>query len=159
MTDKPTPPTPAELDTLAEEYNAAREMYLQSTLATKDLQQQMELRADKLKEAVKLFGQQYAEKSKLLHGVKFEIMCSYAQTSAIDAVAVEQFRGELQKAKQTRLLGKMFEKSVRYTLRSQASEIVRGEKLTAKLRSLWARCIVLKDIAPKLTVREKEKAA
>jgi hypothetical protein len=108
---------------------------------------------------VRQFGSAHAEKSKLLHGLTLEVMATFGSSSSIDGAAVETFRLALVKAKQSRLLKRIFEKTIRWTLAPQASTLLRAEhdagKLPNKLFMLFARCSVPKDLTPKLVVRPK----
>lgn len=75
---------------------------------------------------VEEFGSAHAEKSTLLHGISYEIMATFGMTTSIDAAAAERFAHALRLAKQTRLLNKIFQQTVRYTLAADASSIVRS---------------------------------
>ena len=57
-------------------------------------------------------------------------------------------------AKQTRLLNKIFEQSIRYTLTAEASSIVRSVALSKPLLSLFAKCQMTKPRTPTLKVRQ-----
>jgi hypothetical protein len=148
-------PSPAELDQVAKQYLDLKDKVMTAKLAYAELQQEMELKGESLKDTVAKFGSAHAEKSKLMHGLAYEVVVTFGQTVSIDAVAVDRFRHELVMNKKTRLLKKLFEQTVRWTLNPQASEIVRGEKLSDKLRSLFAKCQVMKERTPSLSVREK----
>ena len=75
----------------------------------------------------------------------------------MDGAAVERFRQELVKAKQARLLKKVFEKTTRWNLSPMASVIIKAEKkLSNKLLALCAQCAVTKAKKPSLTVRPKK---
>jgi len=151
-------PTPAEIDQAAKEFLALRDNYLQAKLAATEAQQQMELKSELLKDLVEKHGGPHAEKSKIVHGVNYECVVTFGQMVSVDAVAVENFRAALKEAKQTRLLKKIFDVVERVTLKPGASQIVRGEKLSAKLLNLFAKCEVIKAKTPSLQVRLKEAA-
>jgi len=151
--------TPAEIDQHAKEYLKLEEECLKAQKTLIEAKNNLELKEEFLKGVVAQFGGPHAQKAKILYGAEMELMCKYSQYSNIDSAAVETFRDALRKSKQARLLSKVFEKTIRWTLKSEASDIVRGSKLTTKLQALWAKCIVLKDRNPSLTVRPKEKAA
>lgn len=155
---KPLAPSPEEIDFAAKEYVGLRAKYLEAKKFSVELENQAELKGEILRDLVAQFGGAHAEKSKILHGAELEIMCTYSQYSSVDAAAVENFRDALRKSKQARLLSKIFEKTIRWTLKSEASEIMRGSKLTTKLQALWGKCILLKDRNPSLVVREKQRA-
>ena len=147
--------TPAEIDKQAKEYSDLKEKVLTAKLALRDLEQQLTLKEEELIKSVEEHGSAHAQKSKLLHGVKMEIVATYSQRTQIDAQAVETFREELGKAKQSVLISRMFEKDIRWNLKQGASEIIRRSTLSQKLQALWGKCIVLKDCKPSLQVREK----
>jgi len=151
--------TPAEIDLHAKQYLELQGKLDALEKARVEIKNQLELKADYLKDLVLKLGGSHAEKSKIIFGVDYELMCTKSQYTWIDSAAVETFRDALRKSKQARLLNKVFEKTIRWNLKSEASDIVRGSKLTTKLQALWAKCIVLKDRNPSLTVRAKEKAA
>lgn len=148
-------PTPAELDTQAKKYEDLKEQVLQAKLAYSDLQTQLEAQSAILVDLVTKHGGAHAEKSKILHGVKFEALCTYGQTVKIDPAAVETFRLALVEADKPRLLTKMFEKRIAFALNPQASVIIRSEKLSDELTALWAKCELIQPKAPVLKVREK----
>ena len=154
-----TAPDPSSIDLRAKRFLELKEKVLQAKLAVRDAEQQMSAEEELLKEWGRKYGGAHAEKSKLLHGLAYEVMVTFGQTVSMDGVAVEALRTALQEQKQTRLLKKIFEQTVRWTLNPQASEIVRSSRLSDKLRSLFARCQVVKERAPSLTVRLKERAA
>ena len=149
-------PAPEAIDRQLRTYRELLERYKAAKSLAVELENQVEIHAEIIKDLVTKYGSSHAEKSKLLHGLQYEAMCTYSQYASIDAAAVETFREALRKSDQSRLLSKVFEKTIRWTLKSEASEIVRGSKLTTKLQALWAKCIVLKDRNPSLQVREKE---
>jgi hypothetical protein len=151
--------TPAQVDKYAKEYLDLKDQVLQAKFALTELQQQLELKAEIVKSYVESYGSAHAEKSKIVHGLKYEAVMTFGQSVSIDAAAVETFRDELRKSKQVRLLGKLFEKRISFALNPEASKIVRGSTLSDKLRSLFAKCEVIKPRTPTLQVREKEKAA
>lgn len=148
-------PTPAEVDDACRQYSELKDQLEQARLAASEIAEQVTLAGDCLRHLVGKYGSAHAEKSKLLHGLKYEAMCSYGQEVKIDASAVEQFRIALTKAGQPGLLRRLFEKTVRWTLKAQASEIVRSSDLPDKFRALYARCEVINAKTPVLKVREK----
>ncbi len=151
----PTAPTAAQVDALAKEYKALEDAYFEATLASKAALEPLEKKKDELRELVAKFGSAHAEKSKLLHGIAFEIMATFGTSTSIDAAAVELFRLALVKAKQARLLKKLFEKTVRWTLNPTAAVIVKSEKLSKSLLALYSQCEVVKAKTPSVQVREK----
>jgi hypothetical protein len=152
-------PTPVEVDQLSKEYLELKDKLFTAQLTVTEISEKMVSKAEALREMTSQFGSAHSEKSKLLHGLGYEVMVSFGQTVTIDAAAVETFRDALRKAKQVRMIGKLFEKTIRWSLHPKASEIIRGSTLSDKLRSLFAKCEVVKATTPKLQVRPKEKAA
>ena len=150
-----TAPTPHEIDQAAKKYAELKEQTLQQKLAYSDCQQQLETQAELLRDLVGKFGGAHAEKSKLLHGLKFEVLCTYGQEVKIDAAKVENFRLALVEAKQPRLLTRIFEKTIRWTLKPQASQIIRSDNFPEEYRALFADCEVITAKTPALKVREK----
>jgi hypothetical protein len=159
MSEARVAPNPQEIDKLSKEYLELKDKLFTAQLAAGEISQQVTLKGELLKQMVSDFGSAHAEKSKLLHGLKYEAMATFGQTVSIDAAAVETFRDALRQAKQVRLLGKLFEKTIRWSLNPEASKIVRGSTLSKKLVDLFAKCEVVKSRTPTLQVREKEKAA
>lgn len=152
-------PTPAEIDELAIEYLELNKKAVDAALAATAAVQLARDKGEVLREMVGRAGSAHAAKSKILFGVEFEAMCTYAQSSSVDSAAVETFRRELKKSAKSRIISKIFERTVRWTLRAEASDVIRGSRLSEKLSSLWAKCIVLTDKTPKLDVRPRKKAA
>ena len=148
-------PTPALVDELAKQYLELKDKLFQAQLEVRALQEPLDIKAAELREVVRQYGSAHAEKSKLLHGISHEIMCSFGQSVSIDAAAVETFREALVKSKQVRLLKRLYEKTVRWSLSPQASAIIREFTLAPKLSRLFAACQVVKDKTPTLTVRSK----
>ena len=101
------------------------------------------------------FGSVHAEKSKLLHGINYEIMATFGMSMSIDAAAAERFAIALRDAKQTRLLNRIFDQQIRYTLTADASSIIRSSDLSQPLLALYSACQVTNPRAPILTVRRK----
>lgn len=149
------PLNPTQFDKAAQEYLAIKEQVFNAKLALRELEQQLETKGELIKIEVENFGGAHRDKSKISHGLKYEAVVTFAQEIRQDAAAIEVFRAALKTADQSRLLNKLFDKSIRWTLNPQASEIIRGTKLSSKLQALWANCIVLKDRNPSLQVREK----
>lgn len=150
------PPFAHDLDKHAKEYLALKESYLQATLAAKAAGELLEKKGDELKQLVTEFGSAHAEKSKILHGVGYELVVTYGSSVVIDGQALEKFRLGLVAAKQARLLKRIFDKTIRWTLSPNAAAIIRGEqKLSKPLLALYAQCEVVKPRTPLLQVREK----
>lgn len=150
-------PTPAEIDALAKEYLELKDQALEKSAAAGAALQLVSDKGQILQDLIAACGSAHAEKSKIVYGLEFEAFATYSQFSSVDSAAVDTFRDALKKSAKTFLIGKMFEKSVRWTLRSEASTIIRGFRLSPKLSALWGRCILLKDKKPTLTVRPRQK--
>lgn len=107
-------------------------------------------------ELVRECGGAHHEKSKILHGIEWEMMATFGQSTTQDVAAIERLRIALVKAKQARLLRKLFQKDIRWTLNAGAATIIKGEKLSAKLMALVLECSVTSDRTPTLEVRKKK---
>jgi septal ring factor EnvC (AmiA/AmiB activator) len=152
-----TVPTQPDVDKLAEEYQSLEKEFDRAEGELKAAAKKLDEKADELIRLVTSFGSAHAEKSKLLHGIRFEIMSTYGISTSVDGAAVERFRLELVKAKQARLLKKIFEKTVRWNLSPVASVIIQAEKkLSNKLLALYSQCTVTKPKKPSLIVRPKK---
>jgi hypothetical protein len=150
-------PAPAEVDQLAKEYLALKTKLDEALQASFAAQEPIQKMKERLIEKVREFGSTHAEKSKLLHGIVYEMLATFGSSISLDAAAVEAFRVGLVKAGQPRLLKKIFEKSERWTLSANAAAIVKGSKLSKPLLALYSQCQVTKSKAPMLQVREKAK--
>jgi hypothetical protein len=107
---------------------------------------------------VRSFGGKHAEKSKILHGIEWELMATFGQSAGIDSTAVERLRLALKKAKQTRLLKKLFTEEKTYRLAPNASEVLKAEgKLPDELAMLALACFTFTPRTPQLEVRAKKK--
>jgi len=153
------PFSPAEVDALAQEYKDLEKKIADIHLKANDDMRLPGARLDELRElfleSVSRFGSAHAEKSKIIHGIGFEIMATFGSSSSIDNAAVEIFRIALTRAKLTRLLKKVFEKTIRWSLARNAAEVIRSTQLLPKLHLLFSQCIVVKDRTPTLIVRPK----
>ncbi len=163
-TEKPQPLTPAEIDQLTIEYRSIEAQIDAIDKTADDQKTPLLVRYGELKalflDHVRQFGSAHAEKSKILHGIAMEIMATFSTYSSMDASAIERFRLALVKAKQARLLSKIFEKTIRWTLKPAAASLaIRGNKLTPKLLALYSQITVTKDRAPTLEVRLVKKEA
>jgi hypothetical protein len=102
---------------------------------------------------VEEFGSVQAKKSKLLHGIQYEIMATFGMSTSIDAAAAERFAIALRDAKQTQLLNRIFDQQIRYTLAADASSIIRSVELPKPLLALFSQCQVTRPRTPTLKVR------
>ena len=112
---------------------------------------------------VREFGSAHAEKSKLLHGLEWEVLATFGSSNVLDGAAVETFRLALLQEKKTRLLKKVFEKVIRWTMADTAGAFLRTEheagKFPDRLYALFARCSVPKELTPRLQVRPKKNSS
>lgn len=161
---KIAPPTPAEVEALALEYHAIEEKIAElNKKYIEDLaphnQRQGELR-ELLITQVREYGSVHGEKSKLLHGLDWEVMGTFGSSTSLDGAAVETFRLALVEEKKSRLLKKVFDKVIRWTLADSAGSFLRTEheagKFPDRLYALFARCSVPKELTPRLQVRPKK---
>ena len=150
-------PLPAEVDSRAEYFH---QLELDLEEARKEVaatQKELAVKEQALIDLVRECGGPHATKSKILHGILWEMVATFSQYSTQDSAAVERFRLALIDSKQTRLLKKIFKADVRYTMQTGAAEIVKTEKLSPKLMSLLLQCTVTQDRKPSLDVRQKKK--
>jgi hypothetical protein len=103
---------------------------------------------------VQEFGSTHAEKSKLLHGLEYEIMATFGMSTSLDAAAIYRFSEALIRLKQAKLLRRLFETNVRYTLKPEASSIIRSLELPKHLAALFSPCQVTRPRTPTLKVRQ-----
>lgn len=150
------PPTPAEVDELAQKYFDAQEKVLQAVLAVTNAQQPIPPMKDEMVELIREFGSTHAEKSKVLNGIEWKLMATFGTYHSLDAAAVERFRLGLVKAKQARLLKKIFTKSERWDLSPEAEVIIKGCKLSKSLLALYSQCDIPKPKNPSLKVEKKQ---
>jgi len=150
--------TPAQVDAKAAEYDSLKEELQKATLAAKEAQVPLDVLKQELIGLVRDFGSAHAEKSKIVHGITWEMMATFGSSVSIDSAAVEKFRLALLEAKQARLLKLIFQKDIRWTLSPEASVIIKGEKLSKPLLALYSQCDVVKPRTPSLQVREKSAA-
>lgn len=160
------PPTPAEVEALALEYHGLEEKILGIQKKCEEDMAEPCARRRELRELliakVREFGSAHAEKSKLLHGLEWEVMGSFGSTTKLDGAAVETFRLALLKEKKTRLLKRVFDKVIRWSLADTAGAFLRSEheagKFPDRLYALFARCSVSAELTPRLEVRPKKSA-
>jgi hypothetical protein len=156
--EKMKAPMPAEVDTLSEEFTKLKDEVFTAVLAQRDAQAKLDEKKLALIQLVSEHGSVHGEKSKLLHGIVWEIMASFGQYTKQDSAAIERLRQALVKAKKARLLGKLFKKDVRWTFDAKGMEVVKNEKLTPKLMALLLMCSVTEDKTPTVDVRKKKEA-
>ena len=152
-------PSPAEIDLKAVEYTDLEKKLEEAKaavpIAAKPLN---DLKAALIK-LVRDSGGVHAEKSKILHGIVWELMATFGQGMTQDSAAIERLRLALRKAKKARLLKKLFQEDIRWTFNASAAEIVKREKLSPTLMRGLLLCFVPSDRTPTLDVRKKKTAA
>ncbi|SRR5579872_527016 len=152
-------PLPAEVDTRADEFHELELKIEKANLELGALRKEIAEKQRSLIDLVSTFGGPHAQKSKILHGIVWEMIATFSQYTTQDSAAVERFRQALVDAKQTRLLKRIFASDVRWTMKTGAAEIVKTEKLSPKLMALLLQCSVTQDKKPSLDVRPKKKPA
>jgi hypothetical protein len=155
---KPSP-LPAEVDERATKFHQLELDIEKVNLERRALEQELAAKKTALIELVRQHGSTHAKKSKILHGIAWEIMATFSKYTTQDGAAVDRFRQALVKAKKTRLLEKIFQQDVRWVVKASASEIVKMEKLTPALMVLLLKCSVTENKTPTLDVRQKKKPA
>ena len=148
-------PTAMEVDKLALEYDELKRKLLDATLARVAVQEEFEPAEAKLVDLVSKCGSAHAQKSMILHGFKWEIMGTFGTSTSVDSAAVERLRLELVANKKTRLLKRLFEATIRWSLKSTARAEILKPDVPDFARSLFVACEVTKDRSPSLSVREK----
>jgi hypothetical protein len=152
-------PKPDAIDEFAVEFDRLDRELAKAKKSAKDAAMPVAALEPELIALVRSFGGPHAEKSKILHGIAWEMMATFGQGMLQDAAAIERLRLALKKAKQARLLKKLFQQDIRWTFKASSVEVVKREKLTPKLLRLLLLCFVPVDKTPTLDVREKKKAA
>lgn len=158
---KPDPksPVPADVDEAAEFFQDLLKDLEYARKSVKEAQALVDQYALHLIEHVRNFGGPHATKSKILHGIVWEMVATFAQYTSQDSAAIERFRVALVEAGQTRLMKKIFSADVRYTLKASADEIVKTGKLSKTQMELLLLCSTTQDKKPSLDVRQKKKAS
>jgi hypothetical protein len=86
-----TPPTAVDIDRLAMEFLVLESKVDDAYKIATALDEPHEKMKAELIELVEAFGSSHAEKSKLLHGMEYEILATFGVSTSIDAAAVERF--------------------------------------------------------------------
>lgn len=150
-------PLPADIDDFADMFRKLKTKLDEARVEVKAAQEELGAKELELIELICSFGGPHATKSKILHGIIYEMVATFSQYTTQDSAAVERFRQALVDSKQTRLLKKIFKSDIRWTMQSSAAEIVKNEKLSPKLMALLLQCTVTQDRKPTLDVRPKKK--
>lgn len=152
-------PSPAEIDLKAVEYKDLEKKLEEAKAAVPIAAKPVNDLKAELIELVRSCGGPHAEKSKILHGILWEMMATFGQSMTQDAAAIERLRVALRKAKKTRLLKKLFQQDIRWTFNAASAEIVKREKLSPNLMRGLLLCFVTSDRTPTLDVRKNKTAA
>jgi hypothetical protein len=158
----PVSPNAEQIDAHAVEYKRLEKLLDEAKAELAKVKKKEGADLDKLHvsliDLVRSFGGKHAEKSKILHGIEWELMATFGQSAGIDSTAVERLRLALKKAKQTRLLKKLFTEEKAYRLAPNASEVLKAEgKLPDELAMLALACFTFTPRTPQLEVRAKKK--
>ena len=156
------PPNSEQVDAHALEYKRLEKILEDAKIAYAAVKKAEGAQLEKLHlaliELVREFGGKHAEKSKLLHGIDWELMATFGESHSIDATAVERLRLALKEAKQTRLLKKLFTEEKSYRLAPNAAQILKAEgKLPDDLALAALACFSFTPRTPQLDVRLKKK--
>ena len=156
-------PVPAEVDTRAQEFVDLEKQITKLNLELQASRKDLAAKELALIELVRSFGGPHASKSKILHGIIFEIIATFAQFTTQDAAAVERFRLALVEGKKGLLLKKLFDRDVRWTMKAGAAQTLAGENLSPRLKAellgLLVLCSSTQDKKPSLDVRPKKKSS
>lgn len=153
------PPTAQEVESLALRYKKKQDDLFDAMLAAKTAQQDLEPIKQECIELIKKFGTQHAKTSKLLYGLKFEMMATFGKSTSADGAAIERLRQKLIETQDGGMLKRFFEKSVSWALKSTGRQEVLKPDVSDEVRALFAVCEVTKDSTPRLDVREQKKNA
>jgi hypothetical protein len=150
-------PSPAEIDLKAIEYKKLEKNLQDSRDAVPIAAKPVASLKAELIDLVDDFGGPHSEKSKILHGIAWELMATFSQGMSQDSAAIDRLREALKKAKKVRLLKKLFQQDIRWTFKAASVEMVKREKLSPALMQKLLLCFVPVDRTPTLDVREKKK--
>jgi hypothetical protein len=156
-------PLPAEVDARAEAFSELQTEIAGAKKKLQESQKQLSDREIELLALVRSFGGPHATKSKILHGILWEMVATFGKFKTEDSAAVERFRLALVSAKKGRLLKKLFERDVRWTMKSGAGQILAAENLAPRIKAdllgLLLLCSSEQDKKPSLDVRQKKKGS
>jgi hypothetical protein len=144
---------PDRIDQLAQEYVELRDAVDKATQIVLERQEPANKMREILIMLVSEHGSLHAAKSKLLRGMKYELMATYGSTTSLDAAAIETFRAACLKNGQKSIVDRIFDTSVRYTISPEGRAL--AQMLPLKLLGMFAKCEVSKPKTPVLVVREK----
>lgn len=155
-------PNAEQVDAHAQEYKRLEKILDDAKIAYAAVKKAEGAQLDKLHlaliELVRAFGGKHAEKSKILHGIEWELMATFGESHGIDAAAVERLRLVLKAAKQTRLLKKLFTEETSWRLAPNAAELLRAEgKLPEEIAVAALACFTFAPRTPQLDVRARKR--
>ena len=159
--DLDSSPNAEQIDEYAEEYHRLDEVLAAAKAEFEKVKKAEGAELNKLHvaliELVRSFGGKHAEKSKILHGIAWELMATFGQSHGIDSTAVERLRLALKDAGKTKLLKKLFTEEKSYRLADNAAEILKAEgKLPDDLAMAALACFTFTPSTPRLEVRPKK---
>jgi len=149
------PPSPKALDALALEYMLARNL-----LAGQ--QDRVDQLRDRLLELVERHGHVPARstKTRALIGEQFEIRVSRPVEVTVDTQTAEHIKWACAAADVGRLFRRLFRRVETYVLVNGAEKLINGDRLPPRaprnLRSLFARALRVRELAPQLEVRKRD---
>lgn len=149
-------PRPDEVDRIAAHYIVLRDKADQALQAAVAATAPVEKLRGMLVSLVTKHGSRHADKSKILHGVKFELVGTFGTSRTLDKAAVLRFQEACIKAKHGLVFRKVFTAEVGYRVASKAAEYIRGWKLPTRLIAMFAACEVVTQLSPRLQVRPKK---
>ena len=152
-------PSPAEIDLKAIAYTDLEKKLDEARAAVPIAAKPVSDLKAELIDLVRSCGGTHAEKSKILHGIAWELMATFGQGMTQDSAAIDRLRLALKKAKKARLLKKLFQQDIRWTFKAASAEVVKREKLSPTLMRRLLLCFVPSDRTPTLDVRKKKIAA
>lgn len=149
-------PSPEQIDALCVEYNEA-ELDVEAFEDTLKIgREALAGLKQPLIDLVNKFGGAHGKKSKLLHGIEWELMGTFGTSNVTDPGAVDRLRTVLVESKRTRLLKRLFEMVPRWNLKSTARAEILKPGVDEDVRALFAVCEVTTASTPKLEVRLKK---
>lgn len=154
-------PLPVDVDVRAEAFHELETKLTEAKAKVAAAGKALTESEAELVDLVCAFGGPHATKSKILHGIVWEMVLTLGKYRIEDSAAVERFRLALVKAKKGRLLKKIFDRDTRWTMKSGAGQTLAAENLPprikAELLALLMQCTSEKDKKPQLDVRPKKK--
>jgi hypothetical protein len=155
-------PNAEQIDEHAQKYKRLEKALDEAKIAYAAVRKAEGAQLDKLHleliDLVRTFGGKHAEKSKILHGIEWELMATFGESHGIDATAVERLRLLLKDAKLTRLLKKLFTEEKSWRLAPNAAELLRAEgKLPDEIAIAALACFTFTPRTPQLDVRARKR--